>query len=106
MDETDNEVAFTYNEGTGKGPKKWGLINKKWEACNNGKMQSPINILKDEVEVLPSLGKLKRDYKAAPATVQNRGHDITVSTFNFFQYFVNFEEKTFFNINLMNMFGR
>ncbi|XP_021624324.2 alpha carbonic anhydrase 4 [Manihot esculenta] len=76
--ETDNELAFTYNEGTGKGPKKWGLINKKWEACNNGKMQSPINILKDEVEVLPSLGKLKRDYKAAPATVQNRGHDITV----------------------------
>ncbi|KAJ9184932.1 hypothetical protein P3X46_004617 [Hevea brasiliensis] len=76
--ETDNEVQYTYNEGTGKGPKKWGLINKKWEACNNGKMQSPVNILKEKVEVLPGLGKLKRNYKPAPATVKNRGHDITV----------------------------
>lgn len=42
-------------------------------------MQSPIDLLDSRVQVFPNLGKLKRDYKPAPATVKNRGHDITVS---------------------------
>ncbi|KAL6987200.1 carbonic anhydrase, partial [Sarracenia purpurea var. burkii] len=42
-------------------------------------MQSPIDLLDQRVEVFPNLGKLKRDYSPAPATVKNRGHDITVA---------------------------
>ncbi|KAF8398326.1 hypothetical protein HHK36_017253 [Tetracentron sinense] len=41
-------------------------------------MQSPIDLLNSKVQVLPSLGELKMDYKPAPATLKNRGHDITV----------------------------
>jgi carbonic anhydrase len=41
-------------------------------------MQSPIDVLDRRVEVFPNLGKLRRDYQAAPAAVKNRGHDITV----------------------------
>ncbi|KAF5474181.1 hypothetical protein F2P56_006101 [Juglans regia] len=75
---TDDEIPFTYVEGTGKGPKKWGEIDPHWKACGNGKMQSPIDLLDRRVQVFPSLGKIKRDYKPAPAVVKNRGHDITV----------------------------
>ena len=76
---SDDEVPFTYTEGSGKGPKKWGQIDPHWKVCGNGKMQSPIDILDKRVQVFPSLGKLKRDYKPAPAVVMNRGHDIAVS---------------------------
>ncbi|KAF8396194.1 hypothetical protein HHK36_017807 [Tetracentron sinense] len=41
-------------------------------------MQSPIDLLNKRVQVLHNLGRLKRDYKPAPAVVKNRGHDITV----------------------------
>ncbi|WRX23143.1 Alpha carbonic anhydrase domain - like 1 [Theobroma cacao] len=76
--EVGNEIPFTYTEGTGKGPKEWGHINPHWKLCDTGKLQSPIDLLSEKVQVLPKLGKLKRDYKPAPAVVKNRGHDITV----------------------------
>jgi hypothetical protein len=76
---TDDEFPFTYTEGTGKGPMKWGQIDPHWKVCGNGKMQSPIDLLDKRVQVFPSLGKLKRGYKPAPAVVMNRGHDIAVS---------------------------
>ncbi|XVF75744.1 hypothetical protein PTKIN_Ptkin13bG0211700 [Pterospermum kingtungense] len=76
--EVDNETPFTYTEGTGKGPNEWGHINPHWKLCDTGKLQSPIDLLSENVQVLPSLGKLKRDYKPASAVVKNRGHDITV----------------------------
>ncbi|XP_015898085.2 alpha carbonic anhydrase 4-like isoform X2 [Ziziphus jujuba] len=77
-EEVDDESPFTYVEGSGKGPKEWGQLNPHWKVCNNGKLQSPIDLLDARVEVFPNLGKLKRDYKPAPAIVMNRGHDITV----------------------------
>ncbi|XP_062117855.1 alpha carbonic anhydrase 7-like isoform X2 [Humulus lupulus] len=76
--ETDDESPFSYIEGTGKGPKKWGEIDPHWKICDKGKLQSPIDLLDQRVQVFPNLGKLKRDYRPAPATVRNRGHDITV----------------------------
>ncbi|XP_059427970.1 alpha carbonic anhydrase 4-like isoform X2 [Corylus avellana] len=76
--EVDDEIPYTYTEGSGKGPKKWGQIDPHWKVCGNGKMQSPIDILDKRVQVFPTLGKLKRDYKPAPAVVMNRGHDIAV----------------------------
>ncbi|XP_056171353.1 alpha carbonic anhydrase 4-like [Syzygium oleosum] len=76
--EVADETPFTYIEGTGKGPKEWGRIDPRWRECGTGKLQSPIDLLDERVQVFPNLGKLKRDYKPAPATVRNRGHDITV----------------------------
>ncbi|KAI5583792.1 hypothetical protein BDE02_06G039500 [Populus trichocarpa] len=77
--EVEKESEFAYVEGTGKGPKNWGKINPHWETCGKGQMQSPIDLLDGRpVQVFPNLGKLRRDYQAAPAAVKNRGHDITV----------------------------
>ncbi|TYI10493.1 hypothetical protein E1A91_A09G130600v1 [Gossypium mustelinum] len=76
--EVGNECPFTYSEGSGKGPKEWGHLNPDWKLCETGKLQSPIDLLTGKLQVQPNLGKLKRDYKPAPALVKNRGHDITV----------------------------
>lgn len=77
----EDETPFTYEKGGGRGPDKWGLINPGWKTCANGKMQSPIDLLDQRVQISSDLGRLKRDYKPAPATLRNRGHDITVSLF-------------------------
>ncbi|KAM6568249.1 hypothetical protein CsatB_016234 [Cannabis sativa] len=74
----NNESTFSYNEGSSKGPKKWGEIDPHWKICNNGKLQSPIDLLHQKVQDFPNLGEFKTDYKPAPATLINRGHDITV----------------------------
>ncbi|KAJ7976736.1 Alpha carbonic anhydrase [Quillaja saponaria] len=76
--EVDNETPFSYVEGSGTGPKSWGRIDPHWQACGKGKMQSPIDLLDKRVQVFPHLGKLRRGYKPAPATIKNRGHDIRV----------------------------
>ncbi|XP_052175153.1 alpha carbonic anhydrase 4-like [Diospyros lotus] len=77
--EVEDESPFTYAEGSEKGPAKWGQIDPNWQVCNSGKMQSPIDIPFPKVQVSPDLGKLKRDYKPSPASIKNRGHDISVS---------------------------
>ncbi|XP_030924487.1 alpha carbonic anhydrase 4-like [Quercus lobata] len=77
--EVEDESKFTYLEDTGKGPSKWGNIDPLWKACGNGKLQSPIDLLNRRVQVFPSLGKLKGDYKPAQAVVKNRGHDISMA---------------------------
>ncbi|RDX71754.1 Alpha carbonic anhydrase 4, partial [Mucuna pruriens] len=70
------EEEYTYTKGTSKGPENWGRVNPKWKTCGNGKLQSPIDILDKRVQEFPQLGKLRRDYKPAPAVLVNRGHDI------------------------------
>ncbi|KAI7994441.1 putative sucrose-phosphate synthase 1 [Camellia lanceoleosa] len=75
---SEDETPFTYVEGTGKGPRKWGKVNPHWKICGNGKLQSPSDVVDQRVQVFPNLGKLKKDYKPAPATLKNRGHDIAV----------------------------
>ncbi|KAK4852027.1 hypothetical protein QYF36_020497 [Acer negundo] len=75
---TYNETPFTYIEGTGNGPKEWGVIDPHWQVCGKGHYQSPIDLLGQRVQILPNLGKLHKDYKPAPAVVKNRGHDISV----------------------------
>ncbi|KAK4281913.1 hypothetical protein QN277_013357 [Acacia crassicarpa] len=77
-EEVDDEHQFTYEEKSGKGPKRWGKLKAEWKVCNTGKLQSPIDLLHERVQVLPDLGKLKRDYKPAPAILKSRGHDIMV----------------------------
>ncbi|KAL0544925.1 hypothetical protein IC582_020055 [Cucumis melo] len=65
-------------KGNGNGPKEWGKLKPEWKSCGKGKYQSPINIVEEDVQVLPNLGKLTRDYNPAPAILKNRGHDILI----------------------------
>ncbi|XP_043691022.1 alpha carbonic anhydrase 4-like [Telopea speciosissima] len=76
--EVEDETAFGYQEGSDNGPEQWAKIDPHWKTCANGEMQSPIDLLNKRVQVFPGLGKLKRDYRSAPAKVINRGHDIAV----------------------------
>ncbi|KAF4373666.1 hypothetical protein F8388_025360 [Cannabis sativa] len=55
--ESNNESPFSYNEGSGKGPKKWGHIDPHWKICNNGKLQSPIDLLHQKVQDFPNLDR-------------------------------------------------
>ncbi|KDP44023.1 hypothetical protein JCGZ_05490 [Jatropha curcas] len=73
--EIEDEKDFDYYEGE-KGPSRWGELHPEWSACNNGSMQSPIDLLNERVEVVSHLGKLKREYKSSNATLKNRGHDM------------------------------
>lgn len=74
----EDERDFDYVEWSQKGPGHWGEIKKEWEACNNGDLQSPIDLSSERVKIVPQLGELKRNYYPCNATVKNRGHDISV----------------------------
>ncbi|GAA0140034.1 dehydratase [Lithospermum erythrorhizon] len=74
--EVENEREFSYNHSSRVGPAHWGRIRPEWRICNNGTMQSPIDMLHQRVQVLPNLGIIRRDYRPANATLLNRGHDM------------------------------
>lgn len=74
----DDEIEFNYEEGGENGPSKWGQLHSEWSACKNGRMQSPIDLLNERVQVVSHLGRLKRSYKPSNATLKNRGHDMMV----------------------------
>ena len=76
----EDEREFSYIPGSPNGPERWGELHPEWEKCSNGMMQSPIDLAYQRVRLDPSLGMLRRDYKATNATLKNRGHDIMVST--------------------------
>eukprot|EP01018_Ginkgo_biloba_P013260 Gb_37901 [translate_table: standard] len=73
--EVEDEREFEYEEGP-KGPQHWGELHEEWKSCGNGKYQSPIDVVKRRVQVYHDLGKLRRSYRPANATLINRGHDI------------------------------
>ncbi|KAM0938958.1 putative carbonic anhydrase [Dioscorea sansibarensis] len=74
--EIEDEREFSYIPGSPNGPERWGELHPEWEKCSNGMMQSPIDLAYQRVRLDPSLGMLRRDYKATNATLKNRGHDI------------------------------
>ncbi|CAA7054595.1 unnamed protein product [Microthlaspi erraticum] len=76
--EVVDETPFTYEKTTEKGPLGWGKINPKWKVCNTGRYQSPIDLTNARVSVIRDQA-WTRQYKPAPAVIQNRGHDIMVS---------------------------
>uniref|UniRef100_A0A7N0R9H8 Alpha-carbonic anhydrase domain-containing protein n=1 Tax=Kalanchoe fedtschenkoi TaxID=63787 RepID=A0A7N0R9H8_KALFE len=76
--EVEDEREFDYIEGSEKGPENWGNLKKEWRACNEGDMQSPVDLTSTRVQVIPELGKLHRQYWASSAFIKNRGHDIAV----------------------------
>ncbi|XP_057743640.1 alpha carbonic anhydrase 7-like [Arachis stenosperma] len=77
-EEVENEREFDYIKGSEKGPSHWGELNKEWEACKNGEIQSPIDLSNKRVTVVPNLGVLRKNYKPHNATLVNRGHDISL----------------------------
>ncbi|KAJ0020680.1 hypothetical protein Pint_32132 [Pistacia integerrima] len=74
--EVEDETEFSYEAGGENGPERWGELHSEWSACENGSMQSPIDLLHERVEVVSHLGRLKRNYKPSNATLRNRGHDM------------------------------
>ncbi|PWA86778.1 alpha carbonic anhydrase 7 [Artemisia annua] len=68
--EVDDENEFSYDVNSPNGPNNWGGM------CNQGHMQSPIDIADERVETTSKLGVLERDYTPSNATVMNRGYDI------------------------------
>ncbi|KAG6435196.1 hypothetical protein SASPL_100066 [Salvia splendens] len=74
--EVDDEREFSYDESSEVGPSRWGEIHSEWKDCNSGQMQSPIDLRNKRVKIVSHLGKLKRSYKPANATLINRGHDM------------------------------
>ncbi|XP_020592483.1 alpha carbonic anhydrase 7-like [Phalaenopsis equestris] len=74
--EVEDEKEFSYDVGSENGPEKWGRIHEEWAACGVGKLQSPIDLKNERVQVVDGLGDLWRTYRPAPAVLKNRGHDI------------------------------
>ncbi|XP_019187352.1 PREDICTED: alpha carbonic anhydrase 7-like [Ipomoea nil] len=75
--EVEDEREFDYSLRSEKGPHRWGDLKVEWEACKNGEMQSPIDIMSHQrVELIRSFEH--KYYKPANATIKNRGHDISI----------------------------
>ncbi|PWA77344.1 alpha carbonic anhydrase 7 [Artemisia annua] len=74
--EVDDEHEFTYDVNSPNGPDHWGEIHPEWSMCNQGDMQSPIDLTHKRVQTTSKLGRLDRDYKPSNATLINRGHDM------------------------------
>ncbi|KAL3518404.1 hypothetical protein ACH5RR_020993 [Cinchona calisaya] len=78
-EEVEDERGFSYDENSDTGPAHWGEIRPEWSLCNNGNMQSPIDLLNKRVQVVSNLGRLHREYKPSNATLKNRGHDMKLT---------------------------
>ncbi|KAG6526014.1 hypothetical protein ZIOFF_015988 [Zingiber officinale] len=55
-------MEFSYQKGREVGPEYWG-----WTACGKGRMQSPVDLSHERVQVLPLLGLLRRSYRPVVA---------------------------------------
>ncbi|KAM5584346.1 alpha carbonic anhydrase 7-like [Rosa sericea] len=75
-DEVEDQWEFSYDDNSEEGPARWGKIRHEWSMCNNGSLQSPIDLLDDRVDVVSDLGTLQGSYRACNATLKNRGHDM------------------------------
>ncbi|KAL6647471.1 hypothetical protein ACP70R_014908 [Stipagrostis hirtigluma subsp. patula] len=78
QEETEREEEFSYVPGEENGPEHWGAIKPEWAACGTGRMQSPIDLSHERVSLVRSLGYLNHSYRAAEASIVNRGHDIMI----------------------------
>ncbi|MBM3532237.1 MAG: carbonate dehydratase [Alphaproteobacteria bacterium] len=68
------EVHWTY-EGE-RGPPAWGKLSPEFQACSNGREQTPID-LKDAIRAEPGL--LSYAYKRMPVRALNNGHTIQIN---------------------------
>ncbi|KAJ4830990.1 hypothetical protein Tsubulata_009310, partial [Turnera subulata] len=76
---SSEEPAFSYNERSRTGPSNWGRLDPNWKTCSDGKSQSPIQFLPQDLHIAPSLGDLEAAYFQSPATMRSNGHNIMLS---------------------------
>ncbi|GKA21504.1 alpha carbonic anhydrase 7-like protein [Tanacetum coccineum] len=79
--EVEDEHEFTYDVNSPNGPHHWGEIHPEWSMCNQGDLQSPIDLTHKRVQTTSHLGRLDRDYKPANSTLVNRGHDMMMEPY-------------------------
>ncbi|KAI3880507.1 hypothetical protein MKW92_004117 [Papaver armeniacum] len=77
--EVEDQREFSYIPGSPNGPENWGKLHKDWATCSNGTKQSPIDVVCNRMISAPWLGRLKKFYLPASATLVNRGHDIELA---------------------------
>ncbi|KAL0338641.1 UNVERIFIED_CONTAM: Alpha carbonic anhydrase 1, chloroplastic [Sesamum angustifolium] len=65
----DQPLQFTYSGATG--PDRWASLNPNFSLCANGKSQSPINIVTNQVVLNKNLQPLIRQYHAVNVTLVN-----------------------------------
>lgn len=83
------EEEYDYDENSGRGPSEWGNLTPEWALCNTGRMQSPVDLTNVTVEYVPDSEQVYTYYQPSNTTLNNRGHDISVSTLNFFNHCTN-----------------
>ncbi|KAJ6316394.1 hypothetical protein OIU78_019645 [Salix suchowensis] len=69
-----SDLVFSYAGLSG--PANWGSLNPKFSTCSSGKLQSPINIIKNKAVENKKLTPLTRDYKLGKAILVNNGFNI------------------------------
>ncbi|KAF5737445.1 putative Alpha carbonic anhydrase 1 [Tripterygium wilfordii] len=74
--ESLESIKFGYTGA--EGPDSWGSLSPHFSACSSGKLQSPVNILKNETVSNRNLKPLTRAYKPANATLVNNGFNIGI----------------------------
>ncbi|KAG6744040.1 hypothetical protein POTOM_052749 [Populus tomentosa] len=70
--------VFEFSYAGLHGPANWGSLNPKFSTCSSGKLQSPINIIKNEAVENKSLTPLTRVYRRGNAILVNNGFNIGV----------------------------
>ncbi|KAG2406094.1 Alpha carbonic anhydrase [Vigna angularis] len=76
----EDEPEFGYDEDSRNGPEYWGDIKEAWATCKTGQMQSPIDLSRNVVQLIPKAGGLKYwTYNPQYATLSNRGHDVATA---------------------------
>ncbi|CAO2839479.1 unnamed protein product [Amaranthus hypochondriacus] len=71
----EEEVEFSYNEGSENGPSNWGNIKEEWESCKTGITQSPIILFPRLPQRIPKSKKITKFYKPGE-TIINIDHSI------------------------------
>lgn len=100
-----SSVSFSYSGATG--PEKWGSLSPFFSACSNGKIQSPVDIVKGILSPSKRLKPLTRVYGASNATLFNNGFNIGVcsSTSSTLTLYASFHEHLIIQRALCSSFG-
>ncbi|GLT40647.1 hypothetical protein SLA2020_147640 [Shorea laevis] len=74
-DKLAKKILFSYSGSTG--PKHWRSLDPTYTPCA-GKMQSPVNIMKNQTVNNKNMKTLTRNYKSANASLVNNGFNVGI----------------------------
>ncbi|KAL8505096.1 hypothetical protein ACS0TY_016342 [Phlomoides rotata] len=74
--QADEGIVFTYTGTTG--PDQWAKLNPNFSMCGTGKLQSPINIMTQDVVINKNLKPLIRSYEVTNVTLVNNKFNVGV----------------------------